>query len=118
MALNPERLFDDDMAETPRRRCLLLAVLPLLCCGLLNWAANPALAAPGTAVQRTWGVDARVWSVAESGGVAYLGGEFQNLMDQSGDSAPSPHLAAISLRTGQPPARRLRAAGGAADSIA
>src|SRR5438067_11218366 len=118
MALNPERLFDDDMAETPRRRCLLLAVLPLLCCGLLNWAANPALAAPGTAVQRTWGVDARVWSVAESGGVAYLGGEFQNLMDQSGDSAPSPYLAAISLSTGQPTGWSPQVAGGDVRSIA
>jgi hypothetical protein len=90
--------------DTPRqarlalRTGLLAAVASV---ALLVMGVSPAYAV-GTSYTPTWGADARVWTVAESGGVAYLGGDFQNLVDTSGHSQASPYLGAIDLSTGQP----------------
>src|SRR5438067_12404777 len=64
-------------------------------------SSTPAWAV-GTSANKTWGADARVWTVAEKGGIGYLGGEFQNLVDTSGHSQVSPYLGAIDLSTGNP----------------
>jgi hypothetical protein len=82
-----------------RRLALLLA-----CCVCLLWQAVPAWAAIATSpVAGTWGTNGRVWSIVRAGNVAYLGGEFTQMIPSDPTKLPVAvsNLAAVNVYTGR-----------------
>jgi hypothetical protein len=80
------------------RRLVRIGVVVAIVGGLLG-LAQPAFALSSTP-DSTWGVDGKVYALARSGDVMYVGGSFKKAIDRTGAKTPVANLIAVDITTG------------------